>query len=149
MGKSLSNICITFKNLTVIFFFRLGSIGLPWQDIPLNIRATIEDVLLLRIKEFTNIGLSGFLFGCIGMKYRWFDDARVRDEVYRRIIDLYGSDRINATDGKNLANIIYAMGKGGLTNNELSEEILKVLLEGVVSCKSSINAKNISNIIYG
>lgn len=112
-------------------------------------RTTIEDFLLLRMNEFTNLGISGLLSGSVSMGYRWFDDVRVRDEVYQRIIDLYGGDRMNVSDGRELASIIYAMGKGGIKRTDLPQELFKVLLSGIVDCKWSINAQGISNIIYG
>ena len=126
----------------------MGSIGYRWSEIFPQQRKAIEEILLQRIKEFKNIDLSGFLMGSIEIGYRWFDHVQIRNEIYQRIIELYGKDNQPHQDGRELANIIYAIGKGGAKKKNLPPEVITALLEGLIHRKSSMDAQNIANIFY-
>jgi hypothetical protein len=138
-----------FVLFLTICLCRLGMIGIRWEDLSLKSMAVIEDVLLLRITEFTKIGLPGFLIGSVNMGYRWFIVEGIRDEVYKKIIEIYGRGHMNISDGREFANIIYALGKGGAKEAGIPPQVVKVLLERLVDIESSINALAISNIMYG
>jgi hypothetical protein len=131
------------------FFGRLGSMGIHWNDIPAQSRTAMEEALLLSIKDFTSIHLSAFATGSLGLGYRWFEIDRIQDEVYQKIIELFAKERLDISNARELTNMIYCMGKGGIQKDEIPREVLKVLLEGLVECQSSIDPRNISSIISG
>ena len=127
---------------------RLGEIGINWNDLPAETQSSIEETLLYRIKDLTRIGLSTFLVGSVEIDYKWFNIIPIRRQI-QKIIELFAKRQINDGTGRELANIIYSFGKTGLLKNEIPIDVIKVLLNGMVLCKLSINGQNISNIIYG
>lgn len=126
--------------------------GIFWKDIPAEASVVIEQLISRRTKEFSNIGMAQFLSGSAQMGYNWFDIEPIRNQVYQRIVELYGRDSStngSGSDGRELANIIYALGKGGVKKDALPEEILTVFLQNVDQRKLFLNSMDIATIIYG
>ena len=138
---------LTYFLFLITFYHscRLGQLGANWKDFPAEFRATMEETLILRMNEFGIRNISAILKGSVGMGYRWFNDVRLRDELCSKMIEVYGGE----IDGRALATTIYFIGKGGIKQHDLPEQVFKVLLDGLAKCKSSFDAQNIANIFYG
>lgn len=133
----------------MILFNRLGEIGLVWQEIPSNVKQTLEKTLINRLKDFEDIGLSSFLIGSSKMGYQWSDNDLIRPEVFRALERSLAVDRVGVDPSRKVTSIIYGMGKGGFNQKDLPTDFTKKISEGLIRSISSLNAQAISNIIWG
>jgi ADP-dependent phosphofructokinase/glucokinase len=81
------------------------------------------------------------------MKYKWFQNAEVREKICNRIIQLYGT--AGKYDERTLANLIYVLGKTGLTADFIPKDVIQVLESSIIKCADSFISQHISNIFYG
>ena len=123
--------------------------GVKWKDIPVDVQQALESSLLSCMKSMNIVGISGMLTGSIGMDYRWYARKEIGFAVMGRIVELSGTEGKSGAVGREVANIIYAMGKGGMKTAYIPSDALRALLEGIKSNATSFTGQHGFNIIYG
>ena len=124
--------------------------GVKWKDIPVDVQQALESSLLSCVKSMNIVGISGMLTGSVGMEYRWYARKEIGFAVMGRILELFRTEgKSGAVGSRGVANIIYAMGKGGMKATDIPSEVLRALLDGIKSNATSFTEQHVSNIIYG
>jgi glucan phosphorylase len=110
----------------------------------------MEKLLITRMKKINSREISAILKGSVGMEYRWFDNIQIQENLFERIHKIFERDQIDVDDDKSeLADIIYAIAKGGIRKNDLPEKLLQVFLKRFVEYKSSFEAPDVFHMING
>jgi glucan phosphorylase len=121
-----------------------------WRELPAEWKLSMEKLLITRMKKINSREISAILKGSVGMEYRWFDNIQIQENLFERIHKIFERDQIDVDDDKSeLADIIYAIAKGGIKKNDLPEKLLQVFLQRFVEYKSSFEAPDVFHMING
>ena len=123
---------------------------MKWRELPAEWKLSMEKLLITRMKKINSREISAILKGSVGMEYRWFDNIQIQENLFERIHKIFERDQIDVDDDKSeLADIIYAIAKGGIKKNDLPEKLLQVFLQRFVEYKSSFEAPDVFHMING
>ena len=132
-----------------VHFYRLGEMGVKWKDIPVDVQQALESSLLSCVKSMTVIDVSAVLTRSVGMDYRWYARSQIQTALMGRIVELFRTEGKSGAIGRQVANIIYGMGKGRMKTTDIPSEVLRALFDGIKSHATSFSEQEVSNIIYG
>jgi hypothetical protein len=106
-----------------------------WGSLAGATRNSLESILMKKIGEFSDVGLSGFIMGSLKMKYLWFQNKEIRNLVYHKIGQLYGSEieTVNEAKQREFANIVLGMGQIGVKEVHLTTKVFKALTQGITT----------------
>ena len=122
---------------------------IQWKDIQPEVKKSIEIVLKKEIPSFTSITLSGFIIGSAGMNYPWYQDLEMKLLIFKNILEVFAVDKLIVEHGRNIANILYGMGKNGMKKEDIPSDVLHVLLSGIGRCSANLNVQELSFVIFG
>lgn len=116
--------------------------GVQWIDIPLQVRNWIEEEISRQGRELSRVNLAGFVKGSSGMKYQWFKNRNIQTILFGRMMKEFGPDEIALESGKNLVTLIAGLGKSGFKEDHLPAGVLKIVFDGLISCRSYFNQQD-------
>jgi hypothetical protein len=124
--------------------------GMHWRDLPVKIQETLEEYLMMNIKDMNEVGLSCFMKGSVGMGYEWNKRERVKEMIFKRFLDLYnGETNIVKGSARVFALFIYSMGELGIKWEEISDRLEESIFHGINRLSDLFNSQGVSNLIYG
>jgi hypothetical protein len=124
--------------------------GLLWKELPVKIQETLEEYLMMNIKDMNEVGLSCFMKGSVEMGYEWNKRERVKELIFERFLDLYnGETNIVKGFAQQFASFIYSMGELGMKWEEISDRLRENIFDGINRLSDSFNSQAVSTLIYG
>jgi hypothetical protein len=95
------------------------------------------------------------LNGLVRMKYEWKNDGKMEKAIYEVIANYHPTKkRDKKYGGRQLANIVYYLGKLSKEREEsdktvLEKEVLDSIWNGIEKCVNLLNSQEVSKLIYG
>jgi hypothetical protein len=139
-----------FRSCVPISFHRLGAMGMLWRDLPVNVQESLEESLVMNIKDMNEVSSSCFMKGIVEMGYDWNKRERVKEMIFKRFLDHYdGETNIVKDSARGLASFIYNMGELGIKWEEISDRLGESIFHSINRLSNCFNNQDVSNLIYG
>jgi hypothetical protein len=137
--------------------FSLGKIGFHWKDdIDCSLQGKLSNRAVAVLPRCNSVSLSSILNGLVGMKYEWKNDGKMEKSICEGIITNYHptKKRYDTYGGRELANIVYYLGKLSKEREEsdkivLEKDVSDSIWNGIEQCLHNANPQEVSNLIYG
>jgi hypothetical protein len=133
----------------LFFFCSLGRMNWKWEEFSLDTQKTMMERCIVTLRDGNEVVLSALLNGFKTIDYRWTDSDSVKQAVFAGIVKNFGHGNTNTASGRELANIIYFLGKSEIQWENIRKDVRDSLFRGISHCYRSFNEQEISNIIHG
>jgi hypothetical protein len=137
-------VCLKFS-----FLVRLGRMNWQWEDFSSDRQTIMMGTCLVCLREGNSITLSALLNGFQALQYHWMGNNSVEQALFDSIVRIYGHDDDIPESARQLANVIYYLGKEELTWKDIRTDAQDSLLNGLLLCKRSLTPQRFANIVSG
>jgi hypothetical protein len=120
-----------------------------WKEFSLDVQRTMMKRCIVTLRDGDEVQLSALLNGFKTIDYPWTDSDSVKQAIFAGIVKTFGHGNINTASGRELANIIYNLGKSGIQWENIRKDVQGSLFRGISHCYRSFTEQHISNTIYG
>jgi hypothetical protein len=106
---------------------------------------------ILTLQAEDAVGLSSLLKAFHQMEFNWTETESVKEAVFAATVKHFGKNKAttNPQSGREIANVIYSLGKSGIQWEDLSKDVQDCLFHGISEYHGSFNEQGISNVIHG
>jgi hypothetical protein len=130
---------------------RLGTTGVHWKELSVNMRDELEKSLVDTIGNMTTKDLTYFMKGSAEMLFEWDKRDSIREMIFQLFNRICG-DAIETSKGtgRGFASAIYNMGELGLTWKQLKNSNCdETVFKGIERYSGRFSSKTVSILILG
>jgi hypothetical protein len=120
--------------------------GWKWEDFSPSDQLNMEAKLHKALLTGDPVGISFYLKGLLALDYPLCNNQRMKDVLFTGLSTVKVEDTENSRE---VANIIYSLGKMKIDWTDLPQKTQKWFFDGIEWCSSGFNEQGISNLIYG